>query len=100
MFVFEARAPHVWYIRKGRNNEEDKHLEFRPEGLAFFWPLITLFARYISLDMLLANIMIINPKSSPANVIVISLQLLRPHHEINFTFGDEALHPMHTSTIS
>jgi hypothetical protein len=48
-------------------------MEFRPEGLAFFWPLITLFARYISSDMLLTNIMIINPKSSPANVKVISL---------------------------
>src|SRR5664279_2355248 len=52
-------------------------MEFRPEGLAFFWLLITLFARYISLDMLLANIMIINPKYSPANVKVISLRLLR-----------------------
>jgi hypothetical protein len=51
-------------------------MEFRPEGLAFFWPLITLFARCISSDMLLANIMIINPKYSPANVKVISLRLL------------------------
>ena len=51
-------------------------MEFRPEGLAFFWPLITLFARYISLDMLLANIMIINPKSLPSNVKVISVRLL------------------------
>ena len=51
-------------------------MEFRPEGLAFFWPLITLFARYISSDMRLTNIVIINPKSLPANVIFISLQLL------------------------
>jgi len=57
-------------------------MEFRPEGLAFFWPLITLFARCISSDILLANIMIINPKYSPANVIVISLRLLRyPGHK-------------------
>jgi hypothetical protein len=52
-------------------------MEFRPEGLAFFWPLITLFVRYISSDMLLTNIMIINPKSLPANVKVISVRLLR-----------------------
>ncbi|HCE44088.1 MAG TPA: hypothetical protein DET40_11115 [Lentisphaeria bacterium] len=51
-------------------------MEFRPEGLAFFWPLITLFVRCISSDMLLANIMIINPKSQPANVKVISVRLL------------------------
>jgi len=76
VFVFEARTPRVWCIRKGRSNEEDKYLEFRPKGLAFFWPLIALFARYISSDMRLTNIVIINPKSSPANVIFISLQLL------------------------
>jgi len=55
-------------------------MEFRPKGLAFFWPLITLFARCISSDMLLANIMIINPKSRPANVKVISVRLLRNKH--------------------
>jgi len=43
-------------------------MEFRPEGLAFFWPLIALFARCISSDMLLANTMTVNPKSQPANV--------------------------------
>ena len=68
VFGFEARALRVLEIRKGRSNEKDKYMEFRPKGLAFFWPLITLFARYISLDMLLAYIMIINPKSLPANV--------------------------------
>jgi len=56
-------------------------MEFRPEGLALFRPLITLFARCISsdmlLDMLLANIMIINPKVQPANVKVISVRLLK-----------------------
>jgi len=56
-------------------------MEFRSEGLAFFWPLITLFARCISSDMLLASIMIINPKSQPANVKVISVRLLSHYRE-------------------
>jgi hypothetical protein len=46
-------------------------MDSRPRGLVFFWPLITLFVRYISSDMLLTNIMIINPKYSPANAQVI-----------------------------
>jgi len=29
--------------------------EFRPGGLAFFWPLITLFARCMATDMFLAD---------------------------------------------
>jgi hypothetical protein len=37
-------------------------MEFRPEGLAFFWQLITLFARYTSSDMRLTNTMLINPR--------------------------------------
>jgi hypothetical protein len=46
VFVFEAQALRVLDIRKERSNDEDKYVEFRPEGLAFFWPLITMFARY------------------------------------------------------
>ena len=76
--LYSRREPRAHgNMRKRRSNEEDKYMEFRPKGLAFFWPLITLFVRYISLDMLLANIMIINPKYSPANVIVIYLRLLK-----------------------
>jgi hypothetical protein len=94
VFGFEARALRVLDIRKGRSNKEDEYMEFRPDGLAFFWPLITLFARYISLDMLLAYIMIINPKSLPANVKVIFERLLRnfkniqhpiPNYDQNFS---------------
>ncbi|MFZ2655852.1 MAG: TraB/GumN family protein [Victivallales bacterium] len=53
-------------------------MEFRPEGLAFFWPLITLSARCPGSmrSGLLADIMIINPKFLPANVKVISVRLL------------------------
>jgi len=47
VFGFEARVLRVLNIRKGRSNKEDKYMEFRPEGLAFFRPPITLLARYI-----------------------------------------------------
>jgi hypothetical protein len=72
VFVFEAQALRVLNIRKGRSSEEDKYMEFRPKGLAFFRPLVTLFARCISPDMLLVCIMIIDPESSSANVKFIS----------------------------
>jgi len=52
-------------------------MEFRPEGLAFFWPLITLFARYISSDMLLAKHHDNQSKIPAANVKVISVRLLK-----------------------
>ncbi|MFZ2655520.1 MAG: hypothetical protein WAX69_11380 [Victivallales bacterium] len=51
-------------------------MEFRPGWLAFSWPPIALFARCISSCMLLADIMIINPESQPANVKVISVRFL------------------------
>ena len=43
MFGFEARVPRIWYICKGRSNEEDKYMKFRSKELAFFWPLIMPF---------------------------------------------------------
>jgi hypothetical protein len=55
VFGFEALAPRIWNICKGRSNEEDEYMEFRPEGLAFFWPLITLFCSLHMYHMRLAK---------------------------------------------
>jgi hypothetical protein len=41
-------------------------MDSRPEGLAFFRPLITLLNRQISSDILLFRAMTIHPESSPA----------------------------------
>jgi hypothetical protein len=78
VFGFEVQVPRILNICKERSNEEDKYMEFRPEKLAFSWPLITLFARCPDSmrSGLLANSVIVNPKSSPANVIVIYERLL------------------------
>jgi len=46
-------------------------MDSRPEGLAFFRPLITLLNRQISSDILLFLTMIINPEYPPANAQVI-----------------------------
>ena len=35
--AFGGKYRCLGYVRDG-SNEEDKYMEFRPEGLAFFWP--------------------------------------------------------------
>ncbi len=52
-------------------------MESRSEGPMFFRCLIMLFTRHIFSNMLLDHIMIIHPKSSSANVKVISERLPR-----------------------
>jgi len=83
VFGFEALFSARIEIRKGGSNEKDKYMEARPGGPMFFRRLITLLIRYISRDMLLIRTVIIHPKSSSANAMIISRQCLNLFIRLN-----------------